>query len=167
MFLCEDKQSDNVTLRKVSWFVKHLQSSRYLKPSHTYTKVKIKTCVRGQFTEANLLKEVRFCYRKCMWILLWIKWHVKVKGLLLGPGDSDNSSVRGFFLMGIPLYWSVLSCPLHLVSIRLTCRVYLFFFFLVGTRQDSTDLLAVLILLIWGTHWPTSVFEYYRQAVPL
>ena len=36
-----------------------------------------------------------------------------------------------------------------------------------GTRQDSTDLLAVLILLIWGTHWPTSVFEYYRQAVPL
>ena len=39
--------------------------------------------------------------------------------------------------------------------------------FLLGTRQDSTDLLAVLILLIWGTRWPTSVFEYYRQAVPL
>ena len=39
--------------------------------------------------------------------------------------------------------------------------------FLLGTRQDSTDLLAVLILIIWGTHWPTSVFEYYRQAVPL
>ena len=39
--------------------------------------------------------------------------------------------------------------------------------FLLGTRQDSTDLLAVLILLIWGTHWPTSVFEYFRQAVPL
>ena len=39
--------------------------------------------------------------------------------------------------------------------------------FLLGTRQDSTDPLAVLILLIWGIHWPTSVFEYNRQAVPL
>ena len=52
---------------------------------------------------------------------------------------------------------------LYLEKMQLT----FFFFFLLGTRQDSTDLLAVLILLIWGTHWPTSVFECYRQAVPL
>ena len=32
-------------------------------------------------------------------------------------------------------------------------------YFLLGTRQDSTDLLAVLILLIWGTHWPTSRYS--------
>ena len=41
-----------------------------------------------------------------------------------------------------------------------------FFFFLLGTLQDSTDLLAVLILLIWGTNWPTSVFECLPQNRP-
>ena len=39
--------------------------------------------------------------------------------------------------------------------------------FLLGTRHDSTDFCVVLILLIWGTHSPTSVFKYYRQAAPL
>ena len=51
--------------------------------------------------------------------------------------------------------------------IGLYSPLYKPFFFLLGTQQDSTDLLAVLILLIWGTHRPTSVFEYYRQAIPL
>ena len=85
---------------------------------------------------------------------------------IIRPDQNSNSTCVFPWQTYVPNFlWESIGCQPGWLN-KWVSREIAFPSFLLGTRQDSTDLLAVSILLIWGTHWPTSVFEYYRQAVP-